>query len=764
MENGDGDLESRFSGLGMNDHRNVNGNDGLFQVMKAVEAAEATIKQQVEENNRLRSELQKKNEELEKFKLGDPGYQNSQSGDQWVEHVDKPHRTDQINPGSHNRMSGMRTMDISSGRDLSNSALQKDLNQNDMDQTTHACMENHFGNSMVNGSSKYIRGGEITSDNSVASQIVSPSNTSFSPIRYQLEGSSDSQLKISGQGLISMGEVNINSQKQDLVTKVREHEEEILQLKNHLAEYSIKETQIRNETYVLEKRISYMRMAFDQQQQELVDAASKAISYRQDIMEENVRLTYALQAAQLERSMFVSSLMPLLAEYSLQPPVADAQSIVSNIKVLFRHLREQLLVTEGKLKESQYQLAPWRSDVNPSNLSQSPFHPIELKNGLELVQQPTFSTGSMPSSGPQTTLDENLLGRPQSGLNNAVKNPEHNELGRYPHVANRSAASQEVPAQFTINQTDSNLVRNNEETVSKKVTFGDLVRSTGVDEPDIQGNQSDREPSVNWTSLTSAYSTTIDDPNSSYSPYLAPVLEEPSSSFSDAADDDPLPAIEGLQISGDAYPGQQLRASGYSINGTTSCNFGWLRHMEDGSFNYIDGAKQPDYLVSADDVDTYLAIEVQPLDDRKRKGELVKVFANEHMKITLDPEMQNCIEKTLYSGHASYKLSLSTGYLDIWEPATLTIKRDGYSIKYSGPSGDVITEKFSTSTIVSIPSGSVTEFSIIDPSGTERLLRAENSSTDISGWRDTIVLTLRLFIVKANEKKKGKKKGLFFNK
>lgn len=38
-----------------------------------------------------------------------------------------------------------------------------------------------------------------------------------------------------------------------------------------------------------------MIQAFDQQQQDLVDAASKAISYRQDIIEENIRLTYALQ-------------------------------------------------------------------------------------------------------------------------------------------------------------------------------------------------------------------------------------------------------------------------------------------------------------------------------------------------------------------------------------------------------------------------------------------------------------------------------------
>jgi len=34
---------------------------------------------------------------------------------------------------------------------------------------------------------------------------------------------------------------------------------------------------------------------------------------------------------------------------------------------------------------------------------------------------------------------------------------------------------------------------------------------------------------------------------------------------------------------------------------------------------WMSGAKQPMYLVTADDVETYLAIEVQPLDDRKRK-------------------------------------------------------------------------------------------------------------------------------------------------
>lgn len=56
----------------------------------------------------------------------------------------------------------------------------------------------------------------------------------------------------------------------------------------------------------------------------------------------------------------------------------------------------------------------------------------------------------------------------------------------------------------------------------------------------------------------------------------------------------------------------------------------------------------------------------------------------------------------LYTFLTVFFLVVKTGYLDIWEPATLTIKRDGYSIKCSGPSGVVVTEKFSSPTIVCI--------------------------------------------------------------
>ncbi|KAI5671868.1 hypothetical protein M9H77_12232 [Catharanthus roseus] len=768
MENGGDNLETKFAGLVLKDsNHNGAGNDGLFQVMKAVEAAETTIKQQVEENNRLRAELQKKIQELEKYKSGELIVQSPHIVSHLVDIAHGPPREDQIAFGSRIQADVISNLGNTSVHDFSNTVtLHKDLirNYEDLNMQTHE--ESRSEGSRANGILNILAGGQAATDNSGFSQLSSPSTTSFSPNRYQAQGELfNPQLSLSGQGLMPVAESNnSNSLKQDLSMKIRDHEEEILRLRKHLGEYSIKEAQIRNEKFVLEKRIAYMRMAFDQQQQDLVDAASKAISYRQDIVEENIRLTYALQSAQQERSTFISALMPLLAEYSFEPTVADAQSVASNVKVLFRHMQEKLLVTEAKLKESQYQLAPWRSDVNTSNFSPSPSHSSGIKNGLELVAQLPYSNGKMTSSSdPHMSTDWDIVGHHPNGLSSGgVKNAESDDLGRYsPIIASRDGAAQDLPT-HAVSHGELNSVHPKEETSSKQVKFKDLV-SSDVEDSDLEGQQNEREPSVNWNSKSTGYATTLDDPSStSYSPYLPPVLEEPSSSFSEAGDDDPLPAIEGLQISGEAFPGRELQACGYSINGTTSCNFEWVRHMEDGSFNFIEGAKQPNYLVTADDVDTCLAIEVQPLDNRKRKGELVKVFANEHRKITCDPEMQNCIAKTLYNGHASYKVSLSTGYLDILEPATLGIKRDGYNIKCSGPSGVVVSEKFSTSTIVSIPYGSPTGFSIVDAQGIEHSLKAENGLNDISCSRDTIVLTLRLFIIRANEKKKGRKRGLFF--
>ncbi|KAL2325224.1 hypothetical protein Fmac_024282 [Flemingia macrophylla] len=756
MENGhdghDGKLSEKFLAMTINQHGqqhvhdqsnfSSNNNDNLYQVMKAVEAAEATIKQQVEENNRLRSELLSKIQELEKYRQGESVDQNSRLVAPWKEQDHRSYEARQPAPSIARRNTG-----------------------------------DHSENSQINGTLRVQPTTQLPIDNTGYSQLSSPSTRSVSPSRHLLEGDLDPRFNSPRQGLVSVTETNNNNNllKQDLAIKIQEREEEITLLKKHLADYSVKEAQIRNEKYLLEKRIAYMRLAFDQQQQDLVDAASKALSYRQDIIEENIRLTYALQDAQQERSTFVSSLLPLLAEYALQPTVPDAQSIVSNVKVLFKHLQEKLLLTESKLKESQYQLTPWRSDTNHSNVAvvtQSQSHSIGAalatpnKNGLELVPQHMYSqVKPHVSVDAQAGTDWDLLGRHQNGMSGGVAtSADADDLGRYSPIASRNSLAHDASTHLVVSQGDNRPAHYVEEMTNKQVTFRDPVSNSEVDDTDGDGIHSEREATGNWSSGNPTYSTSVDDPSPSYSPYLPPVLEEPSSSFSEAADEDPLPAIEGLQISGEAFPGRELQACGYSINGTTSCNFEWIRHLEDGSFNYIDGAKQPAYLVTADDVDTLLAIEVQPLDNRKRKGEPVKVFANDNKKITCDPEMQNHIEKAFYSGHASYRVSLSAGYLDIWEPATLAIKREGYSIKCTAPNGAVVTEKFTSSTNVVIPYGHTSEFIIIGSSGAEHLLKAENNTTDVSGGRDTIVLTLRLFILRAGERKKVKKKGLFFNK
>ncbi|PKA56732.1 hypothetical protein AXF42_Ash012862 [Apostasia shenzhenica] len=749
----DNGLAEQLSGLGMGDPAN----GGLLQVVKAMEDAESTIKLQLDENNHLRELLMRQARELEKYKFesintmtsiddlrDEPQALNYPVGND----TDKVKRVDH---GSSINSHGTLIIPTNGTHESDGASLQP-ITQN----------QSYTDSIKVNGNLKVSAGLQSGVDSAGHSQFSTPSSRSISPSRHRREGEYDPRLSSSSQGLMPVSEINSNVLwKQDLSVKVREHEEEISMLRKHLADYSLKEAQIRNEKYVLEKRIAYMRMAFDQQQQDLVDAASKALSYRQDIIEENIRLTYALQAAQQEKTTFVSSLLPLLSEYGLQPSVLDAQSIVSNLKVMFRHLQEKLIITEEKLKESQYQISPWHAEPsNSTNLPpQSPSYPIGSK-GLEIVRQPAYSHAQSPRSSPSNNAqakewdrlgDHNQHATPRGIV---VKNQDNRNLEGTTVLVNRNM-TQDVSA--GANQVDPHSAHFISESRNLNPSFKELVRNDEPDDSEASKRQQGRDAAVHWGPSNSPYlSNGLDDTNSSY-PYLPPVLEEPGSSFSEAAEDDPLPAIEGLQISGEAFPGRELQASGYSINGTTSCNFEWVRYLEDGSVNYIEGAKQPKYLVTADDVDSYLAIEVHPLDDRKRKGELVKVFANEQRKITCDPIMQEQIEKTLSVGNASYEAALSARYLDIWEQAVLAIKREGYSIKCNGPRGVVVTEKFVPHTAITIPYGHPTEFSIQCSNGAEYLLRSRDS------WlRDTIVLTMRLFKKMAVEKKKWKKKHRFF--
>ncbi|WVZ71921.1 hypothetical protein U9M48_020450 [Paspalum notatum var. saurae] len=131
-------------------------------------------------------------------------------------------------------------------------------------------------------------------------------------------------------------------------------------------------------------------------------------------------------------------------------------------------------------------------------------------------------------------------------------------------------------------------------------------------------------------------------------------------------------------------------------------------------------------------------------------GDFIKVYANEQRKISCDPETKELIKKTLEIGHVTYEVQVQLPYripqqqvrfLDMWEPAVLAIKREGYSIKCNGQRGVVITEKFQQETAIYIPHGSSTEFSITSADGIDYNLKpAENTLL-----RDTIVLVLRLF-------------------
>ncbi|XP_010452837.1 PREDICTED: uncharacterized protein LOC104734867 isoform X4 [Camelina sativa] len=717
MDNGHEErFAQRFSGVGLGEssgsHENDVKNDSLFQVIKAVEAAEATIKQQVEENNLLKAELQRRYLELAKYKSGESLPQTSDLHSNATTGGSSP---------LHLLAAGVNPVDRGKGKINASGAdssgmlvVHQQVYLNGEEATVSHRSEDHSEGIMTNG---IVRG---TVGVAGASQFSSsPSTISLSPMRPLLEGD-HSHINSFSHELMPVGGVNNSGTawKQELIHKVQEQDQEILRLRKYLADYSVKEAQIRNETYVLEKRIAHMRLAFDQQQQDLIDAASKSLSYRQEIIEENIRLTYALQAAEQERSTFVSYLLPLLSEYSLHPQISDSQSIVSSVKVLFRHLQEKLHLTETKLKETEYQLAPWQSDVNHSNASPlSAYQPVGV--GLRYSTDPEHHH--------------------QDGRGGSAASNYH-----FDDPESRSPAFQ-MPVQPALNQDESHGPNN-------RVQFREPLSNTFMDDA-----YAEEQADTNQTLENSTY-VAVDDPSPSNYPILAPVLEEPSSSISEAADEDPLPGIADLQISGEPFPGRELQVSGHSINGTTKCNFEWVRHLEDGSVNYIDGAKRPNYLVTADDVDLYLAIEVHPLDDKNRKGELVRVFANENCKITCHPEMQSHIEKSLYNGHALYKI----GYMDIWEAATLSIKKEGYSIK---PNNDpVITEKFSSSTAIVIPFDQPADFVIIGTDGVEHLCRVENDATDLSCSRDTIVLTLRLFLKKALQRKKQKKKGFLFNK
>ncbi|XP_078151484.1 uncharacterized protein LOC144546800 [Carex rostrata] len=219
-----------------------------------------------------------------------------------------------------------------------------------------------------------------------------------------------------------------------------------------------------------------------------------------------------------------------------------------------------------------------------------------------------------------------------------------------------------------------------------------------------------------------------------------------------------LPEVESLCITGEARPGHTIQATGFSLNGTVRCDFAWLRFYDSGRQSYIPGEKKPEHLVTADDVDSYLAVEVIPIGKEEQMGDLVRIFANEHKKITCGNEMQDAVEQNFFNGHASFD-AYFVGYYDDRQKVKLELTKDKYIIK-DEKLHPIVNMKFLPHMTITIPAESPTGIEIHNSEVSESLkLKTENSTL-----RDLIVLTMRSFLLRATEKsqKKKQRKRCFF--
>lgn len=87
-------------------------------------------------------------------------------------------------------------------------------------------------------------------------------------------------------------------------------------------------------------------------------------------------------------------------------------------------------------------------------------------------------------------------------------------------------------ARLVVTLSDSHVTSIGEEKNNRPPFFNEFIGSNEMDRSDA-GLQNAREPPPQWGSRGPHLMNTADDPNPSLPPYLPPVLEEPSSSFSE---------------------------------------------------------------------------------------------------------------------------------------------------------------------------------------------------------------------------------------
>lgn len=500
----------------------------------------------------------------------------------------------------------------------------------------------------------------------------------------------------------------------ELSSKSRRQEEEITRLRKQIADASSKELQLLNEKHVLGRKLSELRRAVDEKQDDAISESMKELSQRRVCIEENLKLTNDLKVAEEEVYLFTSSMLGLLAEYDIRLPVVNASTITNSTKRLYQQMK-------------------WKIDSNArideTNLLIGNQHGTEISNNGKLVTF-TKQSHSQPGLDPnmnefkgyanypydfhlETTSSKYVL--PMGMMNTKAQNGAANfDFGYNQPKQLQSAIYKEAGGASTPNVFESNVV----DIAHRRDTVGAHV-------------------------------------------YVPTPHETHASLFSEAVGAT-FPSIEGFQIIGEAKPGCTLRACGYPTNGTSLCIFQWVRHLENGTRQSIEGATVPDYIVTADDVDTFLAVDCIPMDDSGRQGELVSLFANNQNKITCDTDMQHEIETHISSGKAVFNVMLlQIDSSEAWVQTTMFLRRSGYQIKVSQTDHIVIEEKYSPELYIKVPNGQSTQFVLIGSDGSTLPFSTSGTSQPYSldndiRLRDIIVLTMRYFQSKAVD---GKRKG-----
>ncbi|XP_015691036.1 uncharacterized protein LOC102707476 isoform X1 [Oryza brachyantha] len=487
-------------------------------------------------------------------------------------------------------------------------------------------------------------------------------------VRHQLQGASLHNDLTAEDSITRL----MDPETKELYFRSRSQEEEILLLRKQIADASLKELQLLSEKHILERKLSDLRMAVDEKQEDAITGALKQLSQKKSHLEDNMRLANDLKVEEEELYFFTSSLLSMLGEYNVRPPQLNASAITTGTKRLYQQMQWKIKYLNDSLGDI----------TQPGHIYNNSNH----QQATPLRHEPSSSYN---------------MDATRNNFHQYAQDPNDRSTGQMYHGSN---FHQDIVA-----ATPSNYFEEN----------------NGPREVRLDDSQFYRQD------------------NQEYS-----------------ADDDPLPGIEGFQIVGEPRPGSTLTACGFPTNGTTLCNFQWVRYLDNGTRQSIEGATMYDYVVTADDVDTLLAVDCTPMDDNTRQGDLVTEFANSGSKITCDQEMQSTIDMCISNGRAQFNVLVLGHSPDEWEQSILTLKKNTYHIRVKD---EVLTEeKYSSNLQTKIPNGRTTQFVLVSSGGvnipfnTQGMTEPNNEDSDVR-LRDLIVLVLRTFQFKAlDAKRKGK--------